>query len=1217
MTIQLDLLEGNQTFYTIWLDQRMSYYGGANPLTSLSAVPIADGLRLQQSSSNAADPVLQLKWNGSRTAPVDLCGFYVGITNPLFVDPDNDGIPQADFVDPSSLSGPLERTWLEAIREVDRRENGYAEGIANWINLANKYDGGFNYMGTAPAWLVPSKRQLVEEHYNKNFEPGIYGLYTFTPGSLGPDEWKTGAEVVDSDADFLPDAWELKYFSSLAACDPKGDPDGDFIPNSYEFYYRKTLNPIRNDYVAAGDFDGDGMTNAQERTLGFNYWEPVNHSLQDPDGDGVDNLTELTNGTNPFVVNRPENPSPPPLSTTTPNPPPGIDGDSLNQWLPNGLTRDNGPLNDADGDGVKDDEDAVPYDKNLTFAPVPESRYIVIPIEKAPNQPEDGVPVAINDLNQVLLQPIALDGTDIGSMKTQSARFWRGPGQREEITFPQAGAAGGVDTFGYLPEWDHSPSLGAAGKSKMDLAKDAAEVLAHALWKAPSGKNIGVTQPSEMNANVPALEGPHAFLWQPQPTSPAGGLPARWLPYTFAPPAYSSVPHFDPPYGNCPASIALNLLGGGRIAGSALSFSQTKHESETDRHATQEGFSFFSWIRQQNTLVLDLTTRSLDGTGWTSRSTKPGSDWVVTASEYDRSLEPFLVPEQNSPVPGQARVPRSATLSYKMLTWKQRGLLQAVPHQAVPKNNQTPEVEDVSHLSPTRPPWMEENGGYGPEGSAGSGGGSSDLRTRYYYKEKVWAETATPPVYLIHSTKVPPVSLNDMPDQRAEKDSLGYTENDHTYVHPYSTGPLIVGDGYYDGKPGSTYWVQKPASPAGNTEFTGGTLTARPAVPAVDEDHPAKPAIPFIPHGGKEHMNGQSQFDQGDGRRYINNRGEVLGHIYGDPYLQYHGYSNGAPALWRNGRGHNLDDLTNSGSASPAYENIRAQAINDKGVIAAMAYDRRQKVRVPVVLFPIEIKAFKRGTLNAPGAQVRGGTGEFGFETVMMENGDSESAANSTGRDCEQTGNLNDYRKTNDDDLVKVVLKFPINTKISGASLKLIHEGMQVDATKATPEEAVSTSGASRLKFYKADGELIPDPDTDLQIPDLANPPADRYLSKIATDGEVTIFIEGADKFGDLPISKMARLGGALLKWEFQKGENKATEKLLVYRGGFLRYVQPAGAPGTVGTLEFRDGKGRVKHEWGGKGNEFEKDETDMGNILLGASWTAKSGKTRNNPDRR
>jgi hypothetical protein len=124
----------------------------------------------------------------------------------------------------------------------------------------------------------------------------------------------------------------------------------------------------------------------------------------------------------------------------------------------------------------------------------------------------------------------------------------------------------------------------------------------------------------------------------------------------------------------------------------------------------------------------------------------------------------------------------------------------------------------------------------------------------------------------------------------------------------------------------------------------------------VDEENPAKPAIPFIPHGGYDHLNGQTQSDQGDGRRYINNRGEVLGHIYGDPYLQYHGYSNGAPAIWRNGRGHNLDDLAASGPESPSYENIRAQAINDKGFIAAMAYDRKQKVRVPVFLLPVEME---------------------------------------------------------------------------------------------------------------------------------------------------------------------------------------------------------------------------------------------------------------------
>lgn len=259
----------------------------------------------------------------------------------------------------------------------------------------------------------------------------------------------------------------------------------------------------------------------------------------------------------------------------------------------------------------------------------------------------------------------------------------------------------------------------------------------------------------------------------------------------------------------------------------------------------------------------------------------------------------------------------------------------------------------------------------------------------------------------------------------------------------------------------------------------------------------------------------------------------------------------------------------------------------------------------------IEIEAHKRGTLDSPGEVVPLGTGEFGYETVMMENADSEYELNATKRDCVQTGNLNAYRKAHDNDLVKVVLRFPANARVPGASLKIFHEGIQVDATKSTPEEAVTTSGPSRMKFYSADGAAL-NPDTDLQILDLGNPPQDRYLSKIVADGEVTIFLEGGDRFGDLPISKMAQLGGALLTWEFQKGETRATEKLLIYRGGFLRFIQPKDAPGTVGKFEFRDGKGRVRHEWGGYGNEFKKDDTDMGSII--AAWNAKSGKTKNNP---
>lgn len=264
-------------------------------------------------------------------------------------------------------------------------------------------------------------------------------------------------------------------------------------------------------------------------------------------------------------------------------------------------------------------------------------------------------------------------------------------------------------------------------------------------------------------------------------------------------------------------------------------------------------------------------------------------------------------------------------------------------------------------------------------------------------------------------------------------------------------------------------------------------------------------------------------------------------------------------------------------------------------------------------LLPLEIMAFKRGTLNTPGKQVHRGHGEFGYETVMMENGDDESAETSVGRDCIQTGNLSDYRKANDDDLVKIVLKWPAGVKPAGASLKLLHDGMEVNAKKKTAKEAVGTRGPSRLKFYKADGTLLNNLATDLQIADLANPPTDHYLSKVIKEGEVTLFIEGADQFGDLPSSKADRLGGAILKWEFQTGETKVTDKLLVYRGGFLQFLQPANAPGTVGSFEFRDGKGRIRHTFGGFGKEFASDETDLGDII--ATWTAKSGKTLDNPD--
>lgn len=234
----------------------------------------------------------------------------------------------------------------------------------------------------------------------------------------------------------------------------------------------------------------------------------------------------------------------------------------------------------------------------------------------------------------------------------------------------------------------------------------------------------------------------------------------------------------------------------------------------------------------------------------------------------------------------------------------------------------------------------------------------------------------------------------------------------------------------------------------------------------------------------------------------------------------------------------------------------------------------------------------------------------------MMENADSESAANSTSADYSLTGNLNDYRKANDDDLVKVVLRWPKDMKLNGAKLELKHVGLEVDPTKTTDAQKFTENGASRLKFYKPDGTKLTD--ADLVVENLGSP-GSSYLAEILNTGELTLFVEGAENFGFLGNSsaKMKLLGGAMLKYELTHSGTTARQRLLVYRGGFLVFRQPTDQPGHAGTFEFWDGKGRVKHQHGGYHNEFQAEGTETHWGVRLKSWSAKSGKPNGSADYR
>ena len=183
----------------------------------------------------------------------------------------------------------------------------------------------------------------------------------------------------DSDNDGLSDVWELTYAGSLSAMnqftdsDSDGlpdiqefqigsipilsDSDGDSLPDVWEVLYG--LDPMSGAGAngAAGDPDGDGRTNAQERSANTN---PV---LADTDGDGLNDGQEAALGTNPLSKDSDGDGLPDgwevtyglnPLSAAGINGAAGNpDNDGLTnaQELPLGT---NPQLADTDGDGLND-----------------------------------------------------------------------------------------------------------------------------------------------------------------------------------------------------------------------------------------------------------------------------------------------------------------------------------------------------------------------------------------------------------------------------------------------------------------------------------------------------------------------------------------------------------------------------------------------------------------------------------------------------------------------------------------------------------------------------------------------------------------------------------------------------------------------------------------------------------------------------------------------
>lgn len=172
---------------------------------------------------------------------------------------------------------------------------------------------------------------------------------------------------IDSDADGLPDWWEILYFANLTKTS-SGDNDSptpDRITNWYE--YLLGLNPL------LGTSPGSIISDSYQAVfiMQADPWYPLEWWL-DPDNDGLTNNYEAYYGSNPLILDTNGDGISDFLAvqsgiSTTSN---DTDGDGVLNSVEI-LNGTNPLLSDTDGDGVNDNLDPLPLDSSISSLPAP------------------------------------------------------------------------------------------------------------------------------------------------------------------------------------------------------------------------------------------------------------------------------------------------------------------------------------------------------------------------------------------------------------------------------------------------------------------------------------------------------------------------------------------------------------------------------------------------------------------------------------------------------------------------------------------------------------------------------------------------------------------------------------------------------------------------------------------------------------------------------
>ena len=224
--------------------------------------------------------------------------------------PEYDGVTNFDL-------GPARGTATVANSLAFLNDTVNALGFSPWPdNTASAtYDEFRLWDGALPEWALQGLHEQGADDATQPdsdtdqmpdaFENFYFGNLTSGPGDdfdgdsssnleelvAGSDPSDSMSSPNDSDADNLPDAWELEWFGNLEQ-DGSGDPDGDLAFNSEEL----AAGTEPNSYESFPDTDLDGMSDGWE----MSYFQSLDDDgTSDGDGDTVTSLAEFTGMSSP------------------------------------------------------------------------------------------------------------------------------------------------------------------------------------------------------------------------------------------------------------------------------------------------------------------------------------------------------------------------------------------------------------------------------------------------------------------------------------------------------------------------------------------------------------------------------------------------------------------------------------------------------------------------------------------------------------------------------------------------------------------------------------------------------------------------------------------------------------------------------------------------------------------------------------------------------